>query len=645
MMEDKKIRKVVVKRLEDKKPRKVVVERLEGKKQEDLKEKLTWRELEGNINILKNKKQKVQRQNKETHVNEEQLNLKRLNNLYEANEYLINEDGALCYKKDKKFIKLCNMVIIPMAQLIITDGIHEEKYLELTGFINGDRRLPNIRVKLNDLRNSNWIENRWGIQCILYPISKCYEKILCAIKLACKDIKTKSMYKTIGWTRIEKNYLYLHGQGAIGKESSTLVHDSLKKFTLVVDKEANKSKVYKKSLQLLEIAPIDVTLPLFCFTILSTINTLLKFNNLEPRFTLWLYGETGSRKTTLASLFFNIFNQQTAPEISANFKDTKTALEIKMFEYKDCVLLVDDYHPTDKLSEKKDMEDKAEFILRMYGDRIKKSRSNINLTKQKEFMTRGLCAITAEDAISIQSNMARCINVPLERNCVDLEKLTKFQKNPLMFPTAIYNFINWLTSFVNQEKCLPNLDLDRFREKYRNTDIHPRLIDSIWSLKYAYYLYLSYGVVIGKLEIGEVEERLEIAEIIFIKLIQQQHTEMKIENPLSMYLNTIEELITSNQMPLNKLRQESGAQKYGWYDDSYYYLIPEITYNKVLMFWERRNKVFPLTTKKLHDRLYQMGIIEIDESSNRKCPKITVEKGRRIRVLKINRKKLEEYIK
>ncbi|MEB9441255.1 hypothetical protein P4I98_23960 [Bacillus cereus] len=645
MMEDKKIRKVVVKRLKDKKTRKVVVERLEGKKQEDLKEKLTWRELEGNINILKNKKQKVQRQNKETHVNEEQLNLKRLNNLYEANEYLINEDGALCYKKDKKFIKLCNMVIIPLAQLIITDGIHEEKYLELTGVINGDRRLPNIRVKLNDLRNSNWIENRWGIQCILYPISKCYEKILCAIKLACKDIKTKSMYKTIGWTRIEKNYLYLHGQGAIGKESSTLVHDSLKKFTLVVDKEANKSKVYKKSLQLLEIAPIDVTLPLFCFTILSTINTLLKFNNLEPRFTLWLYGETGSRKTTLASLFFNIFNQQTAPEISANFKDTKTALEIKMFEYKDCVLLVDDYHPTDKLSEKKDMEDKAEFILRMYGDRIKKSRSNINLTKQKEFMTRGLCAITAEDAISIQSNMARCINVPLERNCVDLEKLTKFQKNPLMFPTAIYNFINWLTSFVNQEKCLPNLDLDRFREKYRNTDIHARLIDSIWSLKYAYYLYLSYGVVIGKLEIGEVEERLEIAEIIFIKLIQQQHTEMKIENPLSMYLNTIEELITSNQMPLNKLRQESGAQKYGWYDDSYYYLIPEITYNKVLMFWERRNKVFPLTTKKLHDRLYQMGIIEIDESSNRKCPKITVEKGRRIRVLKINRKKLEEYIK
>ncbi|MDP7979913.1 hypothetical protein [Bacillus multifaciens] len=594
--------------------------------------------------IFKSKKDQIKNREKEGFQKEKQISIEKIKAWYETNEYLINEEGELCYKKDKKIIKLCNMVIIPVTQVIITDGIHEEKYLELTGILNGDRKLPNIRVKLYDLRNSNWIENRWGIQCILYPTSKCYEKILCAIKLACKDIETKSIYKTIGWSKIGKNYVYLHGNGAIGKESSMLVHDSLNKFTLVVDGEVSKSKVYKKSLQLLEIASMDVTLPLFCFTILSTVNTLLKLNNLEPKFTLWLYGETGSRKTTLASLFFNIFNQQLASEIPANFKDTKTALEIKMFEYKDCVLLVDDYHPTDKLSEKKDMEDKAEFILRMYGDRIKKSRSNINLTKQREFMTRGLCAITAEDAISIQSNMARCISVPIEKDCVDLDKLTKFQKMPLMFPTAIYNFINWLTDYINKEKCLPNLDLDEFREKYRNADIHFRLIDSVWSLKYAYRLYLKYGVTIGKIEIEEAEERLEIAENIFIKLIKNQHTEMKTENPLNMYLNTIEELIISNKMPLKKLGKESGSQQYGWYDDEYYYLIPGMTYNTVLAFWEKRNKVFPLTIKKLHDRLYQIGIIEIDESSNRKCPKVTVAKGERIRVLKINRKRLELYI-
>ncbi|PFR94436.1 hypothetical protein COK43_02615 [Bacillus cereus] len=575
---------------------------------------------------------------------DKKISVKRTKDWYESSEYLINEEGELCYKKDKKIIKLCNMVITPVVQLITTDGITEEKYLELTGILNGNKKLPNIRVKLHDLRNSNWIESRWGIQCILYPVSKCYEKILCAIKLACRDIETKRIYKIIGWSKIKGNYLYLHGHGAIGNKNSTLIHDSLNKFTLVIDKKINKNKVYRKSLNLLEVAPMDVALPLFCFTILSSINTLLKSNNLEPKFILWIYGETGSRKTTLASLFFNIFNQQSGSEIPANFKDTKTALEIKMFEYKDCVLLVDDYHPTDKLSEKKDMEDKAEFILRMYGDRIKKSRSNINLTKQREFMTRGLCAITAEDAISIQSNMARCINIPIDKNCVDLDNLTKFQKNPLLLPTAIYNFINWLTEYINNKKCLPNLDLDKFREKYRSTDVHPRLIDSVWSLKYAYYLYLKYGVESGEIKIEEAEERLEIAENIFISLIKRQYREMITEDPLNMYLNTIQELVISNKMPLRKLGKESGSQQYGWYDDEYYYLMPGMTYNTVLAFWEKRNKVFPLTIKKLHDRLHQVGVIEIDEASNRKCPKITVAKGERIRVLKINRKKLGVYI-
>lgn len=628
--------------MENKEVRKVVARRLGQVKEESVRERLKLEELGGNI--FKNKKMKSQKKNKEISTREDKLNLNKFKSLYESSEYLINKDGELCYRKDKKFIKLCNMLIIPVAQVIITDGIHEEKYLELTGILNGNRKLSNIKVKLQDLRNSNWIENRWGIQCILYPASKCYEKILCAIKLACKDIETKKIYKTIGWSKIGKNYYYLHGNGVVGGNCNEIIYTNLNKFTLTIDKGINKGKVYNKSLKLLGIAPMSVTLPLFCFSILSTINTLLKLNKLEPKFTLWLYGETGSRKTTLASLFFNIFNQQVAPEISANFKDTKTALEIKMFEYKDCVLLMDDYHPTDKLAEKKDMEDKAEFILRVYGDRIQKSRSNINLTKQREFMPRGLCAITAEDVISVQSNMARCINVPIAKNCVDLNQLTRFQKMPLMFPTAIYNFIGWLTDFVNIEKCLPNLDLDKFREKYRHSDIHFRLIDSVWALKYAYYLYLKYGIAIGEIRIEEAEERLEIAENIFIKLIKNQYIEMATENPLNMYLNTIQELIISNKMPLSKLGRGNESQKYGWYDDDYYYLIPGMTYNIILAFWAKRNKVFPLTIKKLHDRLYQVGLIEIDESSNRKCPKVTVAKGERTRVLKINRKRLELYI-
>ncbi|WP_252650569.1 hypothetical protein, partial [Bacillus pacificus] len=84
----------------DKKTRKVIVKHLDKKNQENSKEQPALKKLEENI--FKNKKQ-----------NKEKLNFKKFKNLYEANEYFISEEGILCYKKDKKMIKLCNVVIIP----------------------------------------------------------------------------------------------------------------------------------------------------------------------------------------------------------------------------------------------------------------------------------------------------------------------------------------------------------------------------------------------------------------------------------------------------------------------------------------------------------------------------------------------------
>lgn len=570
--------------------------------------------------------------------------IKKIKSLYKNTDYTINKQGHLCITKNKEIITLCNLVIIPISQEIITDGINKEMKLELIGFLNYEKKMPIIKVSFDELRNPNWIENKWGIECVLYPENKCYEKIRCAIKIACKGIKTKMVYKSIGWSQFEDGYFYVHGGGVVGQKKNPYISDSLHPFNLAINEDMDEVEAYKKSLKLLEVSHISVTLPLLCFTLLSKINTLLKLHDVEPKFVLWLHGPTGSRKTTLASLFFNIFSRDLPQGIPANFKDTKTALELKMFEYKDCTLLVDDYHPTDKLSEKKDMENKAEFILRMYGDRISKSRSNIHLTKQKELMTRGLCSITAEDSMGIKSNIARCISVPIDKESVDLGRLTKCQKDPLAFPTMIYNFLNRLTVYINKRGILPDIDLNEFRKKYRGTEIHFRLIESVWALKYACLLYLRYGVELGVIKEEEMSVKLNQAEKIFIQLVSNQHIEMDIEDPLRMYLNTIDELIASNKMPLSKIGEDIITQKYGWYDTQYYYLLPELTYSNIFTFWQKRNKVFPLTMRKLHELLEENGIIEIDKGSGKKCPKVTIAKGQRVRLLKINRQNLDRYL-
>ncbi|KYN75803.1 hypothetical protein A0J52_17680 [Clostridium sporogenes] len=570
--------------------------------------------------------------------------LKKLNILYKNKEFVINNHGELCYKKNDKNIPLCNFIIIPIAEVIVTDEINIEKEIELMGILNNKYLLKNIRVKLNELRNFNWIEERWGFKCSIYPVNRCYEKIRHAIKIASEKIKVKYVYKHIGWTCLNNKYIYLLGNAVIGdKNSNVIIDESMRKFNLKIDYELSREKAYRKSLKLLEIAPLNITLPIFCFTLLSTINTLLKYHSLEPKFCLWLSGETGSRKTTISNLFTNIFNNN----VPANFKDTKTALEIKMFEYKDSVLIVDDYHPTDKISEKQDMESKAELILRFFGDRISKSRSNVNLGKQKELRPRGLCLITGEDFIEVKSNMARCINISINRNDIDLNKLSKRQENPLEAPTIIYYFIKWIAKYMNNNGELPNIDLNNFRNNLRvkNLNIHGRLIDAVWFLRYAYHLYLMYGLELGVIDDNQLNQRLNLATNIFMKIAINQEIDMKTEDPLFMYLKALNELIISNKIFLCKKGNSNNTiKKFGWYDDEYYYLLPEITYNEVCNFWKKRNKNFPLTLKKLHNLLYANGIIDIDEGSNRKCVKVTMSKHERPRVLKINKMILEKHI-
>ena len=72
-------------------------------------------------------------------------------------------------------------------------------------------------------------------------------------------------------------------------------------------------------------------------------------------------------------------------DISANFNDTMTALEIKMGSTKDEVLLVDDYRPSALRTEAARMNNNFEKLIRFYGDGTGKGRGNAQLGLRSEF--------------------------------------------------------------------------------------------------------------------------------------------------------------------------------------------------------------------------------------------------------------------
>ncbi|SHI31309.1 hypothetical protein [Clostridium intestinale] len=572
---------------------------------------------------------------------------KKLEN-YTKSEYTINDEGELCYIKNNEIIPLCNFVLIPQEEVKILEGDIIISKLRITCVIDNTEVIKDIEVGMKEIKKIDWIDKYFGFKCCIYSEmseNRSYEKIKQALKLCCKDLGATKIANQIGWGCDNGKYFYVHGDGIIGKKRDIEVGEELNDFRIDIYDELHPAHAYIKSFEMLDIAPLKITLPLFSYTLMSVINSLLREEHCEPQAVLWLEGETGSRKTTLARQFSFLFNRSENPPVIANFKCTKTFLEYKMNQYKDSVLVIDDYYPAMDPSEKQDMNSKVELILRLIGDKTPKGRSNVNLKESKNLTPRGLVLITGEDFTHVKSNIARCINIKVEKNDVNLDKLTEFQENPLILSTSIFYYIKWLSKYMTKNQSLPKIDLDKFRKKYSNTNIHGRLIDAIWGLKYSFYLYLKYGISINVIDKKTMKEKLEQVENVFYELVEKQSMLMVSEEPLYMYLNTLNEMIISNKIIIKKIGYKPENKNIdGWYDEKYYYMLPEGLYNTVFLFWRKRNKVFPLGQKQIHDLMRKNNIIEFEKNTGKNCKKVKVNSENRLRVLKISKEKLNEYL-
>lgn len=359
-----------------------------------------------------------------------------LKKLYKKVENTINEpfsisrNGELCINLNgKKEELLSNCIVVPTKLIEVIDGVSSVMKVELTAIITDKITMKSVVINMEDLKTSRWIDLYFGLDLMLYPISRAYESLKLFIKSLNKIADKVTEFQMIGWHKIDKDWVYLHSGGVLSgdKKKYKNIYSNLSDYNIEINNSKRKD-AYDEVMKLLDIAPREITLPLLCYTLLSFVNTPLKSINCEPNFILWLHGETGSRKTTIALLFSSLFNKSNS-KVPASFKDTKAAIESKAFEYKDSVLIIDDYHPSSNRMEKIDMESKAQFLIRSIGDRIGKARMNRDMSMQDIRLPRGLAVVTGEDFIDGHSSIARCISIPINRDDIKLKKLTNSQKN------------------------------------------------------------------------------------------------------------------------------------------------------------------------------------------------------------------------
>ena len=227
----------------------------------------------------------------------------------------------------------------------------------------------------------------------------------------------KEFYRTAGWWKIGKRMLYLSGRD----------ENCLAERKLAETKECNRQLVISRAFEVLEIAPRQISVPIFLFAHSGYVKKLFSEAGLPIQFIFDLIGPTGSRKTSLVKVLFSLFQDINQRGNFVNFSSTPRAMEIVGEQNVDGIVILDDL--SDAMSSVQ--IDKFEKFLRSLCDQEGRRRSTDGGRTLDIVETQFTAILTAESYFDDmpQSSKLRNIAQFIDENTICNTVLSRFQED------------------------------------------------------------------------------------------------------------------------------------------------------------------------------------------------------------------------
>lgn len=273
-----------------------------------------------------------------------------------------------------------------------------------------------------------------------------------------------------------------------------------------------------------------------------------------PSFCVFLYGHTGTQKTTIASFLTQVYSRSEGiAELARLNASCASAVELLM-DAVDEVQVFDDLFPADSKQVRKSQEEVLFEITRYIGDGTIPARMKGGKVREG----RPKCGVlfTGEYRIGKGSDAARLLSVKMTKP--DTCALKYFQEQPLIVSTFYRNFISWFVE--NYDKTVAYLK--EWLDEYRKTDlgVHDRLRETHFFLNTAYSLLLEYCEEKGILTKEEVLGFHSGFADLLNKLVQEQNERVSpcatVSATLGNALERIRELYRSNQLSIADNKQQ-----------------------------------------------------------------------------------------
>lgn len=441
------------------------------------------------------------------------------------------------------------------------DGDRTRTMLTMKGW-QGDpeepTEFPPVTIPATDFASMSWVNEKWGMRPIIYPVSNAERDVKTAIQIASAP-ETEHIYTHIGWDEIDGEPIYLTTTGGIGKNGlnptiKVQLPQELQRFAMptpVASKEA-----FANSIRLVNLGPKG---PMWCL-LLATYRAAVG----SADFAIHLAGRTGTFKSEISSLFQSHYGAgMDARHLPASWSSTANALECLAYRAANALMTVDDFVPVGTSWAQRSLQAKADQFIRGQGNQSGRSRLTDTSNMQTTYYPRGIVLSTGEDIPEGHSVRARMMIVELAPGDIDAAKLTAAQALRNTYAVAMADWIKWLaeTGYGRTLKTMAN----DIRDRHIGTG-HSRTPPIIGDLVATLHLLCAYAVDRGFFTDEQLVPIRNKAEEDIVAQGQRQAEYLTSADPINSILETIRNLLNQQQA---HVKTKSGGipqdpTKYGW---------------------------------------------------------------------------------
>jgi len=360
-------------------------------------------------------------------------------------------------------------------------------------------------VPISKLEKINWLEK--DTKCILYPDvapAKAQRYIANNIREKLPGVRTETLYKLcqVGLHIINGEPVFCTGGAVIRPPDAdtrgSIIEPDEIRLTLDTNPDIAEVEAIADMYELLDMFP-DIGRILLAYNIMCIMRELYDYAWEPPRFCLYVYGASDTKKTTLCTFVSQLYNRSKGREHPLRFDSSPASLVKALYSRSDCAIVFDDLCPLESQSAQRKQENTLVDVVRIIGDGITPGRVNM-ADPDMEMPPPKVGAILTGEYLLETSESTAARMLPMETSIPSDETLQRLaalmQEKKLVVPTLYHNFILWLMANYDWVKG----SIKGWWTAYSASafevigmKVHGRLREAYYNLSTAYAMFLEYS--------------------------------------------------------------------------------------------------------------------------------------------------------